>query len=185
MSDSSGLLAEFGLKKNLVWRVEVPTGWSSPIVVKDRIYVTGVEGDKLIALALDRQTGRAIWRRDILRNHTNKIFVGNDSATPTPTSDGETIYAFFPDLGLISFNAAGEERWRIKLGPFDSFYGLSSSPVVEGNTVALVCDNATDRSRSQLTKTPGGYAGGSNGSWPRLRGTRLRPSTRRNEEHIS
>ena len=76
------------------------------------------------ALALDRQTGRAIWRRDILRNHTNKIFVGNDSATPTPTSDGETIYAFFPDLGLISFNAAGEERWRIKLGPFDSFYGL-------------------------------------------------------------
>src|SRR5437879_3750753 len=140
ISDSSGLPAEFGLKKNLVWRVAVPMGRSSPIVVKDRIYITGVEGDKLITLALDRQTGRTIWRRDIFRNHTNKIFVGNDSATPTPTSDGENVYAFFPDLGLISFNAAGEERWRIKLGPFDSFYGLSSSPVVEGNTVALVCD---------------------------------------------
>jgi len=140
VSDSTGLPTEFGPKKNLVWRAEVPMGRSSPIVVKNRIYLTGLEGDKLLTLALDRQTGRTIWRRDIIRDHTNKIFVGNDTATPTPASDGENIYTFFPDLGLISFDAAGEERWRIKLGPFDSFYGLSSSPVVQGNTVALVCD---------------------------------------------
>ena len=115
-------------------------GRSSPIVVGNRIYLTAVDGDKLITLALDRQTGRTIWRRDVARDHTNKIFIGNDTSTPTPASDGENIYTFFPDLGLISFDAAGEERWRIKLGPFDSFYGLSSSPVVQGNTVALVCD---------------------------------------------
>src|SRR5437773_7156561 len=138
-SDSTGLPTEFA-SKNLLWRVDLPLGRSSPIVVKDRIYVTALEADKLLTLALDRHTGRMIWRRDIIRDHTNKIFVGNDTATPTPASDGENIYTFFPDLGLISFDAAGEERWRIKLGPFDSFYGLSSSPVVQGNTVALVCD---------------------------------------------
>lgn len=140
VADATGLPTEFGPKTNLVWRVEVPPGRSSPILIKNRIYLTGLEGDKLITLALDRQTGATIWRRDLIRDHTNKIFVGNDPATPTAASDGENIYAFFPDLGLVSFDAAGKERWRIKLGPFDSFYGLSSSPVVHGNTVALVCD---------------------------------------------
>ena len=138
-SDSTGLPAEFA-SKDLLWRVDMPLGRSSPIVVKDRIYVTALEGDKLLTLALDRQTGRIIWRREINRDHTNHVFAGNDTATPTPASDGENIYVFFPDLGLISFDAAGKERWRIQLGPFDSFYGLSSSPVVHGHTVALVCD---------------------------------------------
>jgi len=40
----------------------------------------------------------------------------------------------------VSFDATGKERWRVELGPFHSFYGLSSSPVVYGQTVALVCD---------------------------------------------
>jgi len=140
VSESTGLPAEFGPKKNLVWRVEAPMGRSSPIIVKDKIYLTGVEGDKLLTRALDRQTGRTVWQREIVRDHTNKIFVGNDSATPTSASDGENIYTFFPDFGLVSFDARGKERWRLQLGPFDSFYGISSSPVVHGNTVFLVCD---------------------------------------------
>jgi outer membrane protein assembly factor BamB len=140
VSDSTGVPSEFGPKKNLVWRVEVPMGRSSPIVVKDRIYLTALEDNKLLILALERKTGGTIWRREIIRDSTNKIFVGNDTATPTSASDGENLYTFFPDLGLLSFDAAGKERWRIELGPFDSFYGISSSPVVYGNTVALVCD---------------------------------------------
>jgi len=140
ISDSKGVPSEFGPKKNLMWRVEVPMGRSSPIVVKDRVYLTALEENKLLTLALDRQTGKTIWRREIVRDSTNKIFVGNDTATPTSASDGENLYTFFPDLGLVSLDAAGSERWRVKLGPFDSFYGLSSSPVVHGNTVALVCD---------------------------------------------
>ena len=140
VSDTTGLPTEFGPNKNLIWRVEVPMGRSSPIVVKERIYLTALDGNQFITLALDRKTGRTIWRREIAREHTNKIFVGNDSATPTPASDGENIFAFFPDFGLVSFDSAGTERWRLKLGPFDSFYGVSSSPVVHGNSVVQVCD---------------------------------------------
>ncbi|MBZ5591399.1 MAG: PQQ-binding-like beta-propeller repeat protein [Acidobacteriia bacterium] len=140
VSNSTGLPAEFGPKKNLRWRVEIPMGRSSPVVVKDAVFLTAVDGEKLVTLALDRQTGRTLWRREVIRDHANKIFVGNDASAPTPASDGENVYAFFPDFGLLSFDAAGKERWRVKLGPFDSFYGMSSSPVVHGNTVALVCD---------------------------------------------
>jgi len=140
ISDSTGLPAEIGPKKNLAWRVEVPSGRSSPIVVKDRIYLTGLDGERLLTLSFDPATGRALWTRAIVRDHTNKIFPGNDSATPTAASDGVNVYAFFPDLGLVSFDPAGKERWRVKLGPFDSFYGVSASPIVHGNTLAIVCD---------------------------------------------
>ena len=139
-SDSTGLPAEFGPGKNLVWRVAVPRGRSSPIVVKDRVYLTALDGETLVTLALDRNTGATAWRREIRRDHAHKVYVGNDTATPTLASDGQSLYAFFPDLGLVSFDLAGKERWRLPLGPFDSFYGISSSPVVLGDTVALVVD---------------------------------------------
>ena len=140
VSDGAALPVEFGPGKNMRWRVALPMGRSSPIVVKNRVYLTAVEGEALATLAFDAQTGKAVWRRDIVRTHTNEIFVGNDSATPTPATDGDSLYVFFPDLGLVSFDLDGNERWRLPLGPFDSFYGLSSSPVVHGDTVALVCD---------------------------------------------
>ena len=58
----------------------------------------------------------------------------------TPTADDRGVYAFFPDFGLISYSFEGKERWRHPLGPFDNFYGLSSSPVIAGDVVLLLCD---------------------------------------------
>jgi outer membrane protein assembly factor BamB len=138
-----------------MWRVSVPKGRSSPIVVKNRVYLTAVEGDALATLAFDAETGRAAWRREIVRLHTHDIYVGNDSATPTPATDGESLYVFFPDFGLVSYDLDGKERWRLGLGPFDSFYGLSSSPVVHGDTVALVCDQRSGSFAIAVDKSSG------------------------------
>jgi outer membrane protein assembly factor BamB len=140
VSHSTGLPVEFGPQKNLVFRVDVPAGRSSPIVVKDRIVLTALDGERLVTLALDRATGAPLWRREIPRERAAKVYVGNDTATPTAASDGDSLYVFFPDLGLVSFDPEGRERWRLPLGPFASFYGISSSPVVHGDTVAVLCD---------------------------------------------
>jgi outer membrane protein assembly factor BamB len=140
VSPSTGLPTEFGPRKNLVFRVDVPAGRSSPVVVKDRVVLTALEGEKLVTLALDRKTGASVWRNEIPRPRAAKVFVGNDTATPTAASDGESLYVLFPDLGLVSLDAAGRERWRLPLGPFKSFYGISSSPVVYGDTVVVLCD---------------------------------------------
>jgi len=63
-----------------------------------------------------------------------------DSATPSPTTDGRNVFAFFPELGLVSFDAKGTERWRLPLGPFVSFYGMAGSPILAGDTLVLLCD---------------------------------------------
>jgi hypothetical protein len=139
VSEEAPLPSELG-PKALLWRVGVPMGRSSPIVVGNRVYLTAQDGDSLATLAHDRDTGALAWRRDIPRARRHEIYEGNDSATPTPATDGESLYVFFPDFGLVSFDLEGRERWRLELGPFDSFYGLASSPVVHGDTLALVCD---------------------------------------------
>jgi outer membrane protein assembly factor BamB len=141
VSSSTGLPVEFGPGKNVVWKVELPFSYSSPIVVGDRVFVTGFEDEKLLTFCLDRETGKILWQRGIVRERAAKITPSNGPATPTPVSDGEeNVYVFFPDLGLISYAADGKERWRQPLGPFDNFYGMSSSPILAGDSVVLNCD---------------------------------------------
>ena len=140
VSDTTGLPVEFGADKNLAWRTEIPSGRSSPIVTKERVFLTALEGDKLITLSLDRATGRILWRREIVRSRAHVGYKGNDTASPTPATDGSNVYAFFSDLGLVSYGPDGKERWRSLLGPFESFYGVAASPIVHGDLVLLVCD---------------------------------------------
>ncbi len=140
VSDGAALPAQFGANKNLAWKAAVPFGRSSPVVAGDRVYLTASEGDKLVTLALDRKSGKTLWRRDEVRARNTPIYKANDAASPTPVSDGKNVYAFFADLGLISYGPDGKERWRRPLGPFNSFYGMAGSPVLAGNTLVLIAD---------------------------------------------
>jgi outer membrane protein assembly factor BamB len=140
VAEGSTLPSEFGASKNLVWKTVVPFARSSPVVTADRVFLTASEGDKLITLALDRKTGKILWRRDEVRARHTTIYKANDAASPTPVSDGKNVISFFADLGLISYGPDGSERWRLPLGPFSSFYGMAGSPVLAGNTLVLVAD---------------------------------------------
>jgi len=138
--DGSALPAEFNTSKNVVWKTPVPFARSSPVVTSDRIFLTATETDKLVTLALDRKTGKLLWRRDVARARYMPIYKANDGASPSPVSDGKNVYVFFAELGLISYAPDGKERWRVPLGPFNSFYGMGGSPVLAGNTLVMVCD---------------------------------------------
>ena len=144
VAETTGLPQEFGLSKNAIWKTAVPFGRSSPIVAGDRVFLTASEGDKLVTLALDRKTGLLLWRRDVQRARQMAMYRRNDPASPSPASDGANVYVFFAELGLISYTADGKERWRLPLGPFTSFYGMASSPVIAGDTLVLVCDQQRD-----------------------------------------
>jgi outer membrane protein assembly factor BamB len=122
------------------WRAEVPYGQSSPVVAGGRVYVTAAEGDRLVTVSFDADTGRQVWRRELARAHAHTIYRSNDPASPTPVADAEGVVAFFPDFGLVAYAADGAERWRHPLGPFRNFYGMGASPIVVGALVVLVCD---------------------------------------------
>lgn len=144
VAEGVALPAEFSSTKNLVWKTPVPFARSSPVVTADRVFLTASEGDKLITLALDRKTGKVLWRRDVVRARHMTIYKANDAASPSPVTDGKNVFAFFAELGLISYGPDGKERWRVPLGPFNSFYGMAGSPVIAGNTLVMVCDHRTN-----------------------------------------
>jgi hypothetical protein len=40
----------------------------------------------------------------------------NDAlSTPTPVVDDDSIYAFFPEIGLLAYEFNGKERWLVPL----------------------------------------------------------------------
>jgi len=134
------------LDDNLLWKTPLPTGHSSPVITSNKIYVTAVENERLYTLALERETGEILWRRQAPRPRRSELHENNNAASPTPTSDGENVYVFFGDFGLLSYGPDGNERWRVPLGPFVTIRGMAASPLVEDGKVFLVLDDDSGRS---------------------------------------
>jgi outer membrane protein assembly factor BamB len=140
VSETQGLPSEFGPNKNVIWKTELPSGHSSPVLTRDRIFVTAHDKDKLFVIALDRQTGKIVWQREVPRAQTGRLQNVNGPASPSPVTDGTNVYVFFQDFGMLSYDAAGKERWKLPLGPFNMFYGFGASPILVDDKVILPVD---------------------------------------------
>src|SRR5438874_929601 len=160
VGDATRLPVQFGPEKNVVWKTRVPFGFSSPAIAGDRIFITGAEGGsradagrekvvdrggRLYTLALGRTDGRILWRKEAPRPRLERYQPTNSPASPSPVTDGENVYVFFGDFGLLAHSGKdGVERWRLPLGPFNNVNGHGSSPILYGDLLILVCDQDTD-----------------------------------------
>lgn len=126
-----------------VWKTAIPPGHSSPILVGSRIFATAVEGETLLTICLDRASGKILWRREAPRPRKEGFQKTNSPAAPTPASDGQSVFVFFGDYGILAYGVDGEDRWRLPLGPFNNQNGHGSSPMVAGDLVVLICDQDT------------------------------------------
>jgi outer membrane protein assembly factor BamB len=140
VSETSKLPASFGPDENFLWKAEVPFGSSSPILTEKAVVVTGADEEYLFAMAFDRKSGEELWVQRLERARAEEVYRANDSASPTPVTDGKSVFTFFPELGLVAFDEHGDESWRLPLGPFVNFYGMSSSPILAGDVLVLLCD---------------------------------------------
>jgi outer membrane protein assembly factor BamB len=135
---------EFGPEKAVVWRTPLPPGKSSPVLAGGRVFLTAHEGGKLLTIALDRRNGKTLWTRALLRSRVDGRHELNDAAVPTPVTDGESLYVFFADFGLVAYSVDGQELWRLPLGPFSSPRGMASSPMLSGGVLVLPLEQRDD-----------------------------------------
>jgi outer membrane protein assembly factor BamB len=144
VSSTTGLPQEFGPNKNVVWKTELPPGHSSPVLTRDRVFVTAhtkeKDNHKLLVICLDRQTGKILWQREVPRTREGRLQNVNGPASPSPVTDGSNVFVFFQEFGLISFDGSGKERWKLPLGPFNMFYGFGASPILVDDKVILPVD---------------------------------------------
>ncbi len=137
---AKGYPTEFGGGKNIVWRSEVRPGKSSPVLTAKHVFLTGSDGTKLYTQCFDRKTGKLLWERAVDRSRDEIANKLNHPAAISPVTDGENVYVFFKDYGVLSYDGAGKLRWKTPLGPFVTSMGLGSSPIVAGNHIVIVAD---------------------------------------------
>jgi outer membrane protein assembly factor BamB len=157
VGDARHLPSEFGPDRNVVWKIPVPFGHSSPVITGNTIFLTGIEGGavaavegekdkwvhkggRLYTIAIDRLTGKILWRREAPRDRLSQIQTNNSPATPSAATDGESVFVFFEDFGLLSYSLDGKERWRQPFERFFNMNGAGSSPIVYRDLVIMSCD---------------------------------------------
>jgi outer membrane protein assembly factor BamB len=140
ISTSHGLPAEFGPAKNVVWKVDASHGSSSPIIARGLLLFTSFEGDQRTLHCLDAATGKVRWTRSVKKIRPENATPPNGPATPTPATDGESVFVLYPDVGALCYSTTGEERWRVDLKAFHSMHGIASSLVTVDNLVIVVAD---------------------------------------------
>ena len=128
----------------LLWRRPTPPGKSSPILTDTSIFLTAERNNKPIVLCLDRATGQTQWERSLQTSRRESRHRLNHNAAATAVTDGQNVFAFFADYGLVSYNSTGSERWRVPLGPFTIGWGPASSPVLVDGALVIPLDGYID-----------------------------------------
>ncbi len=135
----------FSEQTNLVWKVKVPLGHSSPVIWQDRIFLTGYNEKELQSLCFDRKGGELKWSRLIDVGQIQKKHRANNPASSTPVTDGRTVCSYFPSFGLVAYDLDGAELWRKPLPEPLNPYGAGASPsLVLGNFVLNCEDDSTN-----------------------------------------
>ena len=130
----------FGPGSNVVWKISLPSGNSSPCVWSNHLFLTTHDQGGIETLALDRRDGKILWRKAAPAEKLEPTHKLGSPATPTTVTDGERVYVYFGSFGLLAYDFSGKEIWRHPLPPPVVEFGTSVSPIMAGDLVILVCD---------------------------------------------
>ena len=121
--------------EGITWKTAVPLpGFSSPIVWKDRIFLTGADQEAREVYCFDSQEGKLLWThkaKDIDGSPSEPPEVTEDTghAASTMTTDGVRVFAIFSTGDLVALDMEGKRVWAKNLGKPEKPYGHSSSLV--------------------------------------------------------
>ena len=120
------------------WTVEVGSGYATPLLVGDRLYLFVRQGDDEVMLALDPATGEEIWRSGYpapfeMNPATNPHGPGPKS---TPAYADGRLFTLGMTGAVSAFDTdGGELLWQVPGTPVEPLYHTAMSPVVDGDVV--------------------------------------------------
>lgn len=157
ISSETGLPVEWSPQQNIAWKTPLPgTGWSSPIVYEDQIFLTAAteEGQSCRILCVDRNTGTLAWNREVHRQSAGAKRKKNSYATPTPVTDGKHVYAVFFDGAMVAVDLQGNPVWKNTEIDFYSLHGLGASPLLVGDQLVMPFDGSSREEERVGWKVP-------------------------------
>ena len=146
-----GSLASFAEPKswpeNLTrqWKIEVGTGYATPIVVGNRVYAFTRQEENEVMRALDAANGKVVWETSYpapfqMNNSTSRHGPGPKS---TPTFANGRLFTLGMSGKVTAFDAAtGKQIWQKRSPPVEpTFHTAQSALVDKGNVILHVGGN--------------------------------------------
>jgi outer membrane protein assembly factor BamB len=138
VSREMGLPVRWSPTENVAWKLAMPDlSGATPIVWGDRVFLNVAEGGQLFLWAVDRANGSVAWKRP-LGGGDHRMRKQNMSS-PSPVTDGRSVWVMTGTGILKAFSVSGEERWTRDIqkdyGPFGLNWGYASSPLLEGDAL--------------------------------------------------
>lgn len=134
-SPETGLPAQWSKTEGVKWTAAMPgPSAATPVIWGEHVFMTAADRDRqeLVAIALDRRTGKELWRR-VVGQGFNKD-ERSTFAAPSPVTDGQMVWFFFGNGDLAAFNFAGEKLWARNIqkdyGQFAFLWTFSTSPLL-------------------------------------------------------
>jgi outer membrane protein assembly factor BamB len=135
------------------WKTPVPPGKSSPVLCGDRIFLTGVEGGRLVTLALAVKSGRLLWKKLAPEVPLESVHTANSAAASTPCVDAERVCVYFGSYGLLCYDHEGRELWKKPIPTPESMYGVATSPILYEKLLILTLDDDANLPDSKLSRS--------------------------------
>jgi outer membrane protein assembly factor BamB len=135
-SKAKGLPDKIGPDQNMVWKAVMPgPSAGTPAVWEDAVFVSSLDtaSGKLLAIRIDRKTGREIWRKEVgfgpgLNRQRNSM------ASPSPLTDGKHVWFHYATGDLACFDMDGKQAWTRNIvkdhGSFNFMWTYSSTPLL-------------------------------------------------------
>jgi outer membrane protein assembly factor BamB len=143
------------------WRVDLDKGYPGPLVDAQRVYVAETaKGDTEVVRALDRKTGKELWRASWPGKISVPFFAkkNGDWIRATPALDAGVLYVAGMEEVLVALDAAtGKELWRVdfpkrfQTGKPD--FGFASSPLVDGDAIYTQVANSVVKLNKRTGET--------------------------------
>ena len=141
-SPEKDLPVHWSAEENVAWKLALPArGAATPSVSGELVFLSvgrdPEESDKLSFWAVDRSSGKVVWERPL--GGGNVLKYKQHMSTPSPVTDGETVWVMTGTGILKAFDFAGQELWtRDVQGDYGTFglnWGYASSPRLHGDSL--------------------------------------------------
>jgi outer membrane protein assembly factor BamB len=133
VSNEKNLPARWTQEENITWKLPLP-GWSgsTPIIWRDRIFLNVADGDDLYLWCVDRTKGTLAWKK--LLGGGNVKMRKQNMSSPSPVTDGKSVYVMTGTGVLKAFDFSGNPLWSRDIqkdyGEFGLNWGYASSPLL-------------------------------------------------------
>ena len=159
-SQAGAVPVQQGMKPQLARDDQDLASKENPIGGRNMKEASPGEEAMLIVEALSRSDGKRLWKYSIpATGEFPELNEKHNLATPTPVTDGKTVYVLFGNGQLIALDMEGKPVWTRHLGkeysPFIVAWGHGSSPTLYKDMLFVLCDHTRKAYLLALDKSSG------------------------------